>query len=521
MKMSAQSLLQLPARRLDAILVVIAIALAGVLILLQQGRINDDAVIYLEAARYFARNDWQGGQDFYVWPFYSILVALFSNMGGIGLEASANSLSVIFFAIATYAFARLVRLAGGNNLTVVAGAILLFGNPYIIGDVLPLIWRDQGFWAFYLTSLGYFIRFYRQGRLIDALIWQVACITASLFRTEGLSFLVLVPLILLCRPGSGLRARCGQLLRAYSLGLLVVAVVATCLLVGLVEPDVAPKPIQVILTYVIQIYLQISEGLAAKADVFGDQVLGKFLDDYAMHGLVLTLFAVMFGKITSTASWLSFLLAVFQSRIKNLSMSRDAKAILCWVGFIALLNMLITLLANFVLAGRYAIPFALLVIVFAAFSLAAICQSSSRAVSGGSATGSRWLLPLIVLTLCVHTYMIFKPKPDGYTFEKDAVAWAREYAKDRGRIFYDNSRLRYYAGLPIGDRGFSYSETVENALADGSLLQHDFLVVHIERKEAEQQRQRLVLLGYRPVKEFATRNKAGIVVFARDTGSAR
>jgi hypothetical protein len=521
MRLSAKHVLQLPAHRLDAIIVIIAVVLASVLVLLEQGRINDDGVLYLEAAKYFARHDWDGGRAFYAWPFYSILVAMLSNIGGISLEASANTLSVVFFAIAAYAFARLIRLAGGSNLTVAAGTVLLFSNPYIVGDVLPLIWRDQGFWALFLTSLGYFIRFYRDGRLLDALIWQGACIVAVLFRTEGLLFLVLTPLLLLFKSEIGFGARAVRLLSAYSIGLVVTTTVTAGLLTGLIEPDVVPMPVQIILTYVRQISLQMSEGLYAKAAIFGDQVLGKFLDDYAMHGLVLTLFAVIFGKITGTASWLSFLLAAAQSRLQGARMNRDAQVILCWTGIIAILNMLITLLANFLLAGRYVVPFALIVIVFAAFSLAALCQRSSRAFAGDTAVGPRWLLPLIALTLCVHAYMIFKPKGQGYTYEKDAVAWVREYARNDDRIFYDNARLRYYAGLPVGERGIGYWDTVKNAIADGSLLEHDFLVVHIERNSAEQESYIAEQLGYRPVREFTARNKVKIVVFARDSAPAQ
>jgi hypothetical protein len=116
--------------------------------------------------------------------------------------------------------------------------------------------------------------------------------------------------------------------------------------------------------------------------------------------------------------------------------------------------------------------------------------------------------------------MIFKPKPEGYTYEKDAVAWALEYAKDGGRIFYDNPRLRYYAELPIGERGYSFSETVENALEDGSLVRHDFLVMHMARDESSQQWDRIEQLGYRPVKTFPSYKKMGIVVFAREPRTA-
>lgn len=514
----AKRLLEMSPRRLEAILVVVAIVFSIVLILREQGRINDDGVLYLEVAKHFVRGDWHGGWALYPWSLYSMLVAGVSGATGISLEASANSLSVMFFAIATLAFTRLIRLVGGNNYTVAAGAVLLFTNGYIVADVLPLIWRDQGFWATFLTSLCLFVRYYRYGRVLDVLIWQVIGLCAALFRTEGLMFLVLTPPILLFKSGNSPGQRGRQLLLAYSLSLLVVAAITLGQLAGWIAPDTVPPPVQMARTYLSQIYLQISEGLEAKAQIFDEQVLGRFVGDYAMHGLLLTLLAVILGNIIGVAGWLNFLLASFQvwSR-KNLQMNRDATVVLYWSGAIAIINMLLTVLAYFLLAGRYVVPFALILTVFGAFGLTALFQNADQAAPG---RGRKRLLFIIAFILFVQGSLIFKPKPAGYTYEIQAVNWAREYAQDDRRVFYDNARLRYYAGLPIGERGKEYTDEIAEAIRDGSLVKHDVLVLHIEREDVEQERYIIEKLGYKPVKEFTAHRKASIVVLDRHAGGA-
>lgn len=506
-------LTEIPSRRLEAIFVCIGVLLAVVLIALEQGRLNDDGVFYLDLAGHFARGDWAGGLALYPWPLYPILVAQISNLVGIGLEASANVLSVVFFAVAVQALARFIRLAGGDNLTVAAGMVLLLTNHYIVGDVLPLIWRDQGFWALFLTSLVFFLRFYRHGRAVDALIWQIVSFAAAQFRIEGLMFVLFMPLAVLLKPGLGARARALYLSRGYAISLVALSVVMVGLLSGAID---AVPPVTMARTYIDQSYVQFSEGLEAKGRIFGEQVLGEFIDDYAIHGLLLTLLAVLIGKITGAAGWLSFLLAGFQLVSRNSRMHRDAQVVLGWFALFAVLNMLITLFAYFLLSGRYVVPFAFIVTIFAAFGLDALLRDPRHA----GRNARKWALRGVVLLLCVHVYMIFKPKPDGYTYEIDAVRWAREYAQDDRQIYYDNARLRYYAGLPIGMRGIGYAEEVAIAIEDGSLTAHDVLVLHGGREGVEHERYLVDELGYRPVQEFRHARKGNIVVFARGVVTA-
>jgi len=76
--------------------------------------------------------------------------------------------------LATTALLNIVSLLGGNNRTIVIGAITLFGCDYIVGDILPMLMRDQVYWAFFLLSVWAFIKFTDHPTWLMGGLWQVS-----------------------------------------------------------------------------------------------------------------------------------------------------------------------------------------------------------------------------------------------------------------------------------------------------------------------------------------------------------
>jgi hypothetical protein len=501
-------------QHLDKVITAFGAMIALIIIMLEQGRINDDAVLYLEVAKYFSLFEWKTALSLYPWAFHSFLIGITSAITGLGLETSAYAWSVFFFGLTTYVYIRLIRLAGGSNKTVIAGTLLLFTNPYIIGDTLPMILRDQGFWAFFLLTIALFIRFYRRKTLGNHLAWQISAIVATLFRTEGLALVTLLPCILLAQKESSWKDRLKDFLLAYTI--LITGLVAG--IIASINFSATPhiqnaRALNIVLGFISGAYTQISEGLVTKAHMIGDEVLGKFLADYGMQGLLLTLIAIVVGKITGTAGWLAVLLAALQYKIKNVLIDLPAKIILWWAAFILFLTAMVSLLANFILAGRYIIPVALIIMIIAAFSLTAVYEQTREKTPGKR---YKLLASLIVVVLLFNCWKTFKPKPEGYTYERDAVTWVLSHRPENTPVFYDNARLRYYAGLPLGIRGVDYWEVVERAIQDGSLTQHRLLVIHLEKEHPERADFLSSKFGYHAIKEFTSKNKHKIVVLEQD-----
>ncbi|MEO8417917.1 MAG: glycosyltransferase family 39 protein, partial [Methylophilaceae bacterium] len=318
---------------------------ASWLILLEGGRIGDDSVLYLEVARLFSIGAWKDGIALYHWPLYPALITLVHQLTGLNLQYSALLLSVPLYMLASYAFCRLIIEAGGHSKTLWAGALLLFSCTYITRDILPMIMRDQGFWAFYLCSLLFLLRFYKQNRWQDSLLWQVCTIVAVLFRVEGITYLMLLPFIMLTRTECSLRERVKHLAAAQSLTLLgaVTVILGLLTIPSLKFSDLGR--LDESFTVLQRAYLQLSHGLIDKAHIIGDQVLGSFLSDYGMQGLILTLIAIIIGKVAGASGWPSLLLACMPIKPDNPSPGTEVRRFFYWVMGLGLVNLCVILLS--------------------------------------------------------------------------------------------------------------------------------------------------------------------------------
>lgn len=491
------------------------LTLAGTLLglwiaVMQHGWVNSDGTLYLEVARRLAEGDWQGGLKLYKWPLFSWLTAQLHLLTGLRLDNAARLLTTLAFGVTTWGFLSLIKEAGGRRETLLAGAALLFSSPYIVGDVLPMIMRDQGYWAFYLLSLLYFMRYYRDARLVHALLWQGCAILATLFRVEALSLLLLLPLSLLFHPQTGWLERLRQTLLAYLLPLSAAAVLIAMALL-LPSADIQHKlgRLPEAFRALVHVYHQISSGLPEKARLYGDLVLGSYLDGYAMKGLLLTLALALISKVAGTSTWLATALALGGKYCKAGRMAAHARTVFFWVAGINLLNLLVVLLTEFLLSGRFTISLAFIVLIFAAFSLAGLYRNW-RERQADRPRAALLLLAVLLMTVWMIDNLIQRDATHGY--EREAVIWVQQQVPRDARVYYDSPHLRYYASAPWAGRGSDWEPDLP---AFASMpLQYDYLVLHVKHKQLEKRSLLAQLQYYRIIKEFTAGNGDLIVVLA-------
>ena len=70
------------------------------------------------------------------------------------------------------------------------GVILL---SHQFNSVRQYIVRDHGFWAFYLVSLYFLLKYVEDVSWKNALAWSASLLMATLFRIEGAIFLLTLP----------------------------------------------------------------------------------------------------------------------------------------------------------------------------------------------------------------------------------------------------------------------------------------------------------------------------------------
>jgi hypothetical protein len=466
---------RLHTNRLILWLTLLGILIAAQINYIQHGWINNDSVLYFEAARLFALGEWQQGFKLFPWPLYSGLIALMHSISGFSLHFSAQVLNVVFFGIATHAFLQLIRYCGGGNTTLVSGALLLFSSQYIVGDALQMLLRDQGFWAFFLTGLVFFVRFYRSMSWLDAIAWQLAMITAMLFRVEGITYLLVLPFVLLLNKNLAFSARGFALFKAHSLNLSAGLALSGYLLVMGLSVSHLGRLKEILTPQLIE---ELTQKFLVKSNIMANKVLGNFLEEFAIEGLLLTFLFIMLAKTISSAGWITVGLAAYAIKLRNHLIHHDAWRILAAVTMIALVDMFLIILKVFVLSGRYVAPLTLVLMVIAAFGLAALLQ---RLPSWSSK--KKWLVYILIVVMTLGMIKNVLPKRAGYNYQQDAVAWVKANNPQNLRVFYDSSRVRHYAGEPFIGTWQDVWQRVTEAVEKGSIHDYEFLLISQERDE--------------------------------------
>ena len=491
-------------------------------IYIQHGWINDDSVLYFEMARLFSIGEWKQGIALFNWPLYPALISSIHQITNLEIQTSAQILNVIFFAITTYSFISLIKLAGGNKITIICGGFLLLSSAYIVGDVLPMLLRDQGFWAMFLTSLVYFIKFYRDKKLNYALLWQICAILAVLFRIEAITYLVCLPLLVFTESQYSIKQKFKYYSQLNLLSIVALMIIASALVIS---PSVHLNDfgrIQEVVTIFPRMLNDVTQAFIAKANIMNKEVLSSFLDDYGMTGLIVTLASILIAKILKLLGLpilAIFALSHLNRQHANASqlISQDCRQILYWTLILTVINACVIIASVFVLSGRYIIALGLIFIIFAAFHFSVLVESLFRKKI--KKTWQKILLLIIFSWLTLSTIKNILPKSEGYNFEQNAVAYLKKQKIPNEKVFFVTPRSRYFAGAPFAGRGYEYWDFTQNAISNDSIYNYDYLMISLPIDAELDVKQKFLsekLTHYQVEKEFyGLRKKKKISLYVK------
>lgn len=463
--------------QLQSWIVFIAILIAAQVQYIQHGWINPDSVLYLEAAKFFSHGEWQAGFEVFPWPFYALCIALVNTITQLGVHVSAQILNVLFFAIATYSYIQIIQLAGGKQKQIIAGALIWLSAQYMIGGVLEMLMRDEGFWAFFLLSIVFFIRFYQTHQLKHALLWQVCIIVATLFRIEAILYLIFLPLILLFQAGLSVKQKWNHLLMANAinivLALMIVAVftfndnLSTKLLGRLNE------------VFTTNLWQQFTQHLTKKSSIMASQVLGEYLEEFAVQGLLMTFIYVIVVKSISATGVMNIIFSTLAIKQNKQLIQPAAFNVLRATAIIALLNMALIITKVFVLSGRYVLALSFILMIFAAFYFAKLLFSNTQNKK------HKWLAFALVVFMLGGAIKNLLPKQQGYNYLQDAVALVNKYNTKKSTVFYDDGRMRFYAGQTTPRNQIKHEVRFESLLQSNSWMKYEFIVLSHTKKNPE------------------------------------
>jgi len=490
-----------PINQLSAAIVFLALLLATQIQYIQHGWINPDSVLYFESARLIVDGHWQEAIKVYNWPFYAALIATTHKLTSLDIQASAQALNTLFFGLMTFSFIRIIRLAGGKQLAMVAGALILFSSQYIVGDILAMLIRDEGFWAFYLTGLAFFIRFYQHRLIRDAIFWQLCAIIATLFRIEAITYLFFLPILFLFSNNLGLKERIRYFFISHALNIFLVL---SLLLVIALHGDFSIKNfgrLQEVFT--LNLYDELTRNLFEKAKIMSNDVLGKYLKEYAVQGILLIFVYIITVKTILATGLINAVLAGISIRNRQLLIEPKAYFALRFAAIISLSNMAIIITKVFVLSGRYVVALSLILMVLAAFMLTALTQKIRMIESRRSL--KKWAYIALIVFLLLGIVKNIMPKREGYNYQQDAITWLNTYNTHHENVFIDDSRLRFYAGQSFRKQAaISNFSELKNLYDNKTIYNHTILVISSTKDHPESE---LFVAGnlpqYQEIKRFS------------------
>lgn len=496
------------------LLTAIAGLIAWRIMYIQHGWINDDSTLYFEIAKRFSAGEWRQGWELFQWPFYPLLIAIVHKTTSINLHLSAQILAILFYCITAFSLSKLIQLAGGDKLIILCGNLLLFSSIYITGDVFAMLLRDQGFWAFFLTSLVFFIRYMHDYRMQDAVLWQASIIIATLFRVEGAAYAFFLPFILLTQP-LGWRVNIKHLIKANLIHLILLAIFIVAIFAfNAINVSHLGRLNEITSLFSSNSSTSLNNTFMEKSAVYAKEVLGNFLDDYASFGLFITLLGVVAIKCFKVAGSLSSLLILAaRSRLLTL-LEPDAQKVLLAAGAIAILNANFIIFRSFVLSSRYVVAFGFVVMIFVAFYLASVLRAWQN-----KQTRTKWQSLLLLVSVALISAGLIKNlanKRADYNYEQQAVTWAKQNTKMTDLIYYDNARLRYYANAPWAGRNGDTNVPLLIEQIINNPQPYHCLVLRAEADESDKLKQLQSIPDYHEVKRFSNKSGNQALVLCRN-----
>ena len=471
--------------------------------------VNSDGILYLHTASLIQTDHWQAAYSAYNWLFYPLLIAGFSSITSLSLEYSAYFINAFFSAITCATFVLITHEFGGKNKTILFFAsliILCFPN---FNEYRNMVIRDHGYWAFYLLSCYFFIRAFKRPSPKVFIYLTSTLLIASLFRVEGIIFLITLPPILFFHHKPTLTKTFISIASVLILTLIAILSFNNAQKAGTLDGFTKIKQISQAIERPAK---KIPAAIKVTREYINELSPQGFSENYAPAILFITIILIL---LTETLSALSPLYAIalsfefFRQRTRLRSPLFRPWVYLVSINLIALCGFLIS---SFFLSGRYPTALALTLLTPLPFLALQIHQKFR-----GNQLSSRQKLTVQVIAVIFIALSVDGLISTGASkrYLRDAGQWIEALNKNSGvSLFTNNQFVSFYANSQGGKRIKEPSfDTVLRKVRAGELQKFDLLAIQISRKKTHEETALLNALAAKPIKVFKNSRGDRILIF--------
>lgn len=443
---------------------------------LQQDIVNPDAICYLLSAQQVGQAGVSAAMHLCgqaAWPFYSVLIYAFSTLSSLSFATSAHLLNGLFTLITVLAFIALVEKLGGKGRVLWLAAFVIL-TAHQFNSVRDYIVRDHGFWAFYLVSMLFLLRFLQKNNWLNAIGFGASLALAALFRIEGAVFLALLPLLVWFQSAKSWRTCFIDYCKLNITGF--IALVALGVWVLTHAPSTYEK-----LGRLPELLNQLRDGLTVMAGQY--EVAKATLVQYLLPneaerdaGLVwVSVMVVLFcWNIITNLSWVASLLLVYAVCAGVISSFKPSGR-LALFGYL-IVNLLIAapfFAERMFFSKRYLIALVLVLLLILPFALDRLISSPH--------VRNRMAGYVAMALLFISTLGVVFHLSASKNYIRAAGAWMASNIPDKAALYTNDMQLAYYS-THFGNAIF---ETMRAQLRRAPEWQtYDYVALRINRKHA-------------------------------------
>lgn len=467
--------------------------------------INNDGILYVEAAEHFRSGQWGSGLSIYKWPFYSLVISAAGAVTGLAGGHAAYAVNALLYVLLVLGFVALIRSLGAGRTIQWVALLVALAHPGL-NEYRAFVIRDIGYWASYLWALAYFFA-YLQQRSNDLFAgWVVCSVLAFLFRIEGVLLFTVLPACLYAFKCHG-RKRALALTLAAVFTALVLS--ASPLWQYLSELDVTLRALAANpLEHLFSSWSTQASEVLARLDALRWELDGIASRMAALAVYFSTSVFIMLYELVRSLGVVFSALVVY-ALIRTIHFPRHGLR-RWWTVVVGIQGLLVLqfVFTNFFLADRYAVALALSLLAVVPFCLEGLWrhwQCSGRRFSLGGV--------LLVVLLAVQTVDGLDTATEKRHI-KEAGLWLRANAAP-GSTVYSNSRiLVYYSGLREirGDPSYTWDEAMSELWTD-QWQAHDYFALVLSRSDTRHEVLLLNRIDTEPVKRLTNEGGETVLIF--------
>lgn len=485
--------------------------------------INPDAVCYLQTAATFQEGFHAAinlcGQS--KWPFYSALIALLVHVTQLTYLHAAHLLNGFFTLMSVLIFIGIIEFLNhclpaktegvtrsSQKLWLMSFAALSILFAHDFNSVREYIIRDHGYWAFYLLSILLLLCYFRNFRWYYAWGWGISLIIATLFRIEGIIFLMLMPFLVFFNREQSWRARCIHFFQLNTFSILLFIILYLWFYAH-------PQSLQ---SYrrIEDLRFQLFHGFGFlwqryywQGNALINHVLGHGTPTSGAYILFVTLLVWYISILVLNLSIIYTMLVIFAWVKKLMQIPKSLSLIL---KSYVLINALITVAflgENMFLSKRYVLALILTLMLWLPFALLYLLEQWRV---------RKW--PMVLTLVLIIMTGLGGIVEFGYSkkYIYDAGFWLSKNIPKEATLYTNDFQVMYYSEH-FGNQIFSEGKAlirqgVKKTLADNKWKQYDYLALRFTKKDILNNFEMMKQINWKPIIVFANKRGDQVQIFS-------